>query len=61
MVTVYPLAGYYVQGESTSIHDVTPERAAELVGAPHPAFSLTPPDEEATIPDPVHAGPSTEG
>jgi hypothetical protein len=51
LVWVHPLPDAYVMGEPHVSHQVTPERAAELVGAPIPAFTLTPPDEEAaTVP-----------
>lgn len=68
-VEVYPTGTAYVQGEPAIPHFVSPERAAELVGAPYPAFTLTPPDvaaptppdEEAAIPDPApDAGPDSE-
>lgn len=52
-VWVYPLADFYVMGEPHVPHPVTPARAAELIGMPHPAFSLTPPA-------PATAGPTTE-
>lgn len=60
LVMVYPLPTAFVQGEPHIPHEVTPDRAAELVGAPIPAFSLTPPDEEAVIHAPASAGSVTE-
>lgn len=60
LVWVYPLPDFHVMGEPHIPHQVTPERAAELVGMPHPAFSLTPPDEGAANDGPATAGPTTE-
>ena len=57
-VMVYPTGAAFVDGEPSIPHLVTPERAAELVGAPYPAFSIAPLDEEAVNPSPATAGPN---